>query len=400
MIKINLFLFLLSTFPLLAWCNEQQTKDNEKIQQRLERIEKIISRLDAIKLQMRGYAQVRYNRLLETNPDLKCEQCDRSLGDKGGFFLRRARVILFGDLSPHVYFYFQPDFASESGNNHYAQMRDIYFDVSLNSSKSHRLRFGQSKVPFGFENMQSSQNRLALDRNDPLNSALSNERDIGVFYYWASPEKRALFRELLKNNLKGSGDYGIFGLGIYNGQTANRAERNNNLHVVTRLTYPFEIGEEQVLEPAIQAYHGRFVTSNNEEFRDARQAISLTLYPRPFGVQAEYNIGVGPEFDPTLNRITSQELSGGYIQISYNQNYKSGFLMPFLKYQRYNGGKKHETNAPSYRVKEIDLGVEWLINQTLELTLAHSWGERTIARSTGLSDEEGSRLRVQLQINF
>lgn len=394
-------LLILSTILSTSlWSQSAPTLKEKSLDERLKRAEEILSFVDSIKLRMRGYAQVRYNRLLETNPDLKCEQCDRSLGDKGGFFLRRARVILYGDVSPNVYFYFQPDFASQSGNEHYAQMRDIYFDVSLNPSKSHRLRFGQSKVPFGFENMQSSQNRLALDRNDGLNSAVSNERDMGVFYYWASPEKRTLFRELVRNNLKGSGDYGIFGLGIYNGQTANKTEQNNNLHIVTRLTYPFEIGENQVLEPAIQAYHGRFVTNTNEEFRDARQALSLTLYPKPFGFQAEYNIGVGPEFDPTLNRITSQSLSGGYAQISYNFNYQEGFIVPFLKYQRYNGGKKHETGAPSYRVKEIDLGIEWRMNQTLELVLAHSWGERTIARSTGVSDEEGSRLRMQLQINF
>jgi len=29
-------------------------------------------------IQIRGYVQTRYNRLLETNPDLKCEQCDKS----------------------------------------------------------------------------------------------------------------------------------------------------------------------------------------------------------------------------------------------------------------------------------------------------------------------------------
>lgn len=27
-------------------------------------------------LKIRGYAQLRYNRLFETNPDLECEQCD------------------------------------------------------------------------------------------------------------------------------------------------------------------------------------------------------------------------------------------------------------------------------------------------------------------------------------
>jgi hypothetical protein len=38
------------------------------------------------KIQIRGYVQVRYNRLFETNPDLKSDQGDRSIGNFGGFF--------------------------------------------------------------------------------------------------------------------------------------------------------------------------------------------------------------------------------------------------------------------------------------------------------------------------
>ena len=52
---------------------------------------------------IRGYGQIRYNRLLETNPDLKCEQCDRSWGDKGGLFIRRARIIFSGYVHPRVF---------------------------------------------------------------------------------------------------------------------------------------------------------------------------------------------------------------------------------------------------------------------------------------------------------
>ncbi len=32
---------------------------------------------------IRGYSQIRYNRLFETNPNLNCEQCDRSWGNNG-----------------------------------------------------------------------------------------------------------------------------------------------------------------------------------------------------------------------------------------------------------------------------------------------------------------------------
>ena len=50
-------------------------------------------------LSIRGYTQIRYNRLLETNENLGCEQCDKYWGKDGGFFMRRMRVIIFGQIS-------------------------------------------------------------------------------------------------------------------------------------------------------------------------------------------------------------------------------------------------------------------------------------------------------------
>ena len=84
-------------------------------------------------INIRGYMQVRYNRLLETNPQLRCEQCDRSWGDNGGFFIRRMRIIFFGQISKQVYFYIQPDLASSvsSSSLHWGQIRDAYFDVGV-----------------------------------------------------------------------------------------------------------------------------------------------------------------------------------------------------------------------------------------------------------------------------
>jgi len=138
------------------------------------------------KFRIRGYGQVRYNRLLETNPQFQCEQCDRSWGENGGFFIRRARIILQGQIHPQVFMYLQPDFASTAGTTgNIAQLRDWYVDVGIDKANEFRFRVGQSKIPFGYENMQSSSNRLPLDRADGTNSAHSNERDLGVFFMWA-----------------------------------------------------------------------------------------------------------------------------------------------------------------------------------------------------------------------
>lgn len=206
-----------------------------------------------------GYVQARYNRLFETNPQLTCDQCDGSWGEGNNFSLRRVRLKFSGNLGEYVYFYIQPDFASSGSGTgqHYGQLRDAYFDVSLDKKREYRFRIGQSKVPFGFENMQSSQNRIPLDRNDALNSSIRNERELGVFFYWAPEKIRRRFAMLTREGLKGSGDYGVFGFGVFNGQTGNAPELNNDLHVVARVSYPFQIGK-QIIEPGIQGYTGKY----------------------------------------------------------------------------------------------------------------------------------------------
>lgn len=362
---------------------------------------------------IRGYMQVRYNRLAETNPDLNCEQCDKSWGNNGGMFIRRMRVIIYGQISKQVYIYIQPDFASSPSSDrlHFAQLRDAYMDVGLDKDNEFRFRIGQSKVPFGFENMQSSQNRLPLDRNDALNSAVSNERDLGVFFYWAPKKTRKLFSDLVNKGYKGSGDYGVFGIGVYNGQTANNPELNNELHTVVRLSYPIQIGS-QILEPGIQAYTGNFVLTKSNlsagvkykqdlNYKDERAAATFVLYPRPFGIQAEYNVGYGPEFNKETDSIEVRRLFGGYVTLNYMLNIKNHVLFPFVRMQYYEGGKKHEKDARSYRVNEIETGFEWQPVKNFELVVMYTISERRFEDFAKQDNfQKGRLIRIQAQVNF
>ncbi len=361
-------------------------------------------------IQIRGYVQTRYNRLLETNPDLKCEQCDKSWGDNGAFFIRRARIIFFGQISKRVYFYIQPDFASSAGTTgHVAQLRDAYFDLGLDKNNEFRIRLGQSKVPFGFENMQSSQNRLPLDRADALNSAVTNERDLGAFFYWAPKGTRTLLSSLVRDGLKGSGDYGVFAFGAYNGQTANQTERNNNLHFVSRLSCPIKI-KNQIIEPGIQAYSGQFTllstssgVKKNEKstYLDERVAGTFVLYPKPFGIQAEYNIGQGPQFNKDTDSIEVRNLKGGYITMSYLIKTAKQTIIPFVRGQYYDGGKKHELDARSYKVNEFEIGVEWQPHKTFELVAMYTISRRRFEDFEKQDNfQSGRLLRLQAQINF
>ncbi len=364
-------------------------------------------------ISLRGYSQIRYNGLLVTNPDLGCEQCDKSWGGDNGFFMRRMRVILYGQISPRAYLYIQPDFASSASSTglHFGQIRDAYFDLGLDSDNEFRVRVGQSKIPFGFENMQSSQNRLPLDRNDALNSAVSNERDMGVFFYWAPKETRKLFSTLVKDGLKGSGDYGVFGIGMYNGQTANKPEANENRHVAARLSYPFQV-KNQIVELGIQSYKGLYTFSSSQlssgvkinddkTYADERVAASFILYPKPFGIQAEYNIGRGPEFDNLTDSISTKSLKGGYATFSYKLDLENQTFIPFTRIQRYQGGKKHELDARSYDVKELEFGVEWQPAKSFELVVMYTMSERRYEDYAKQDNfQKGNLMRIQAQINF
>lgn len=365
------------------------------------------------KFSIRGYVQVRYNRLLETNEDLGCEQCDKSWGGDGGFFLRRARVVFSGQVFKNVYFYLQPDFASSASSTglHFGQIRDAYFDIGFDSDNEYRVRIGQSKIPYGFENMQSSQNRLPLDRNDGINSAFANERDLGVFLYWAPKEVREIFSDVVRSNYKGSGDYGVLGIGLFNGQTANKPEMNDQPHIVARASYPFRIGN-QIIEPGIQGYTGDYVMFDNQlsegvgvneekSYVDRRVAASFIMYPRPFGIQAEYNIGEGPEFDKETQSIQVKPLEGGYATLTYRLQHKDQFFFPFTRYHYYRGGKKHETDARSYDVNELELGLEWQFNKNFELVVMYTISNRRYEDFV-LQDnqQEGNLLRIQAQVNF
>ncbi|SHH53894.1 Phosphate-selective porin O and P [Flavobacterium frigidimaris] len=373
------------------------------------------------RISLRGYAQIRYNGLFSTNDKVSCEQCDKSWGttsiepdakSNNGLFIRRARLVFSGQVHPNVFFYFQPDFASSpsTGIQNFVQIRDLYFDLSFDKKKEYRVRVGQSKIPYGFENMQSSSIRLALDRNDAMNSAILNERDLGIFFYWAPAEIRERFAMLVKDGYKGSGDYGVFAFGVYNGQIANKLDGNRDLNVVARATYPFVIGS-QIIEPGIQAYTGKWaftgeispgVKVNDPQYvKDQRVGATFVLYPRPFGIQTEYNIGTGPRYNKVTNTVDETDLNGGYVLLNYKLDIKKQHIYPFAKFQYYDGGKKYEKDARSYVVRDYEIGIEWQPFKAFELTAEYVIADRTFEDSVlPINRQQGNLLRLQAQFNF
>ncbi|MET0288248.1 MAG: porin [Pseudoxanthomonas sp.] len=369
---------------------------------------------------LRGYIQMRYNQELGGDADDLRAPGDRFIGADQSMGIRRARLVLSGDINDHVSLYFQPDFASTptgSSTSNFAQLRDAYADIYFDDKREYRLRVGQSKIPYGWENLQSSQNRLSPDRADALNSGLRDERDMGAVFYYTPQTARQRFADLTRLGLKGSGDYGVLGLGVYNGQGANRADRNDSLHVVAHATYPFKLDNGQYLEAGVDAYSGRFVSSTAsvnlggqtftpalenaaQGVKDQRVAAHFILYPQPFGVQAEWTVGKGPQLDVAQQRIVSSTLKGGYIQTMYKMDGAYGSLMPYVKWQSFRGGSKFDTNSPRMRVDETEAGVEWQPMEALEVLFAYANMRRTDVSAAPYPVVEGDLLRLQLQVNY
>lgn len=395
------------------------------------------------KISIRGYTQFRYNHVIE-NDSLLTEQ-DRSIDGNNQFFIRRARLIISGQPHERLFVYFQPSFEGLiAGVEEVGVLRDLYADLFLTQNKEWRIRAGLSKVPFGFENMQSSQVRLAFDRNDALNSGTPGERDLGLNLYYTPAPVRERFRRLVDSGLKGMGDYGMLGIGVYNGQGINVRDQNSNKHVVFHAAYPHEFPNGQIVQIGMDAYTGQYhvattpvvptstgaiqaaplspLVQNGGNYLDERMAWHFVVFPQPFGLQGEYTIGHGPELNQARTEVVNGELRGGYVQLSYNYRCDSlcQSILPYFRYQEYFGGKKAQANAPRNSVREYEFGLEYQLNQALEFTVAYAWSQRTspdsstapaaclnpvgpapiTCTSTPYQLQTGNLLRFQLQWNY
>lgn len=378
------------------------------------------------RLRLRGYTQLRYNALLDsedapgTNGSRLRSVHDASINDDGGFLLRRVRLVLQGDITDRLQLYFQHDFGAAVNNQssterreNFGQLRDVYADWFLDPERRLRLRFGQSKVPFGWENLQSSSNRLPLDRSDAINSGVSGERDVGINVYYTPAPVQAIWDRLTKDKQKLFGNYGAFGLAVYNGQGTNRTERTDNLMKVAMATWPFALDglgplfRDQVLEIGGSAMFNRFRPELRSggvspvDYRDDRVAVHAILYPQPFGIQTEWTTGWGPQYDSASATIRSSRLGGGYVQLMANVGQTPvGRAIPYVRWQHYRGGWKANVDAPRLETDEWELGAEIQLVEALELTIAYARMERREADARRTGRATGDLIRTQLQFTY
>ncbi len=388
-------------------------------------------------LSLGGYTQVRYGIVTDEGDGSPPQLLgDRGIGPINSFTFRRARLKITGDVAPHLGVYIQPDFTvappggSDTASTYFAQVRDWYGDVYIDPDKVHRFRIGQSKIPYGFENMQSSSNRAPMDRSDPINiSVAPNERDLGVIYYWTPKNKQKLFHDLQNARYKGSGNFGIVGLGIFNGQGGSQLDLNSVPHAVARLTWPWEIWQGQVCEVSVQGLCGELVVVGDkirplgigpetiplgtlqnggaDGIWEKRLGGTFVWYPMDFGFQSEWHVGEAPGLTDDQTRVASRAFYGGFVMAMYAIDTKEhGTWIPYARWSQFHGGYSTQKNAPYGNSFELSSGIEWLAFKEFELSMEYSLVDRVnttaINQPGAVSYEyfDGSTLRLQAQLNF
>lgn len=144
-------------------------------------------------------------------------------------------------------------------------------------------------------------------------------------------------------------------------------------------------------------------TSPANGAKDQRVAVHAIYYPQPFGLQAEWTVGKGPDLDLDKDKgtIRTRSLRGGYVQAMYKiDSDRSGTWMPYLKWQTYRGAAKFDTNNPRMVVNETELGVEWQPASAIEITMAYANMRRSNVSTSPYAILKGDLLRLQLQVNY
>jgi hypothetical protein len=375
------------------------------------------------RINVNGYAQFRYTTKSNSKLDIPLGE-STSTNHPQDFFFRRIRMVFEGQVSRRIGFFFQ---AAHEGNGFRLQeleLVDMRGDYYITLNKEHRITFGLHRIPNAFDTYRSSSQRQELDRAESVQSGAPGERDLGLAYYWSPTVAQQRFTKLATYH-NGPGDYGVFGVMVFNGQGRSQTEQNKNKHIGTKLAWPFELPNGRLVETGVLGFMGTYnvqasgsasvgtlssttavsrcpnpLKNNGCDVYENRITGYVWTPPQPWGFMGEYTLGRGPERNDQ-GVILQQAFWGGYGQVNYTWRYSDvGMLTPYLRYNYYHGGIKNLAAAAS-RNEMVNLGMVWEPDTHLRLVTEYMYTDRlNFSQMRALLPQErvaGQYLRFQIQ---
>ena len=275
------------------------------------------------------------------------------------FSARRVRLIIQGDAAKKVDYYFQTELAgsqrvvssaSYNGSTLTQSSANVEKPVVLDAyagykfAGTNRLNFGQQKIPFGYESLQSDWQLDFINRSDttetlaPGRDTRNSGRDVGLVYSGSRAFDDAATRTL---------DYS---LGFLNGSGINVADDNDRKDYAARAVWkPGVTG----LQLGVNYYNGCATASN---VKHNRQSVELVYAPGPWALRSEYLTG----------KDGNTEKDGYYVTYLHNTGPNTQVA---LRYDHVDPSKQ----VASDTLETWTLGWNWFLNKDGYTRLQLNW---------------------------
>lgn len=305
-------------------------------------------------LRLNGYTQVRYQ--VPENAT-------------SGFDIHRARLILDGDITDHIYYKLQPEFAGTS-----PKLLDAYMDYTVGQY----LKFttGQFKIPFSQESLISSSMLETIDRSQVVEALVARSKDV-----IGNQNGRDIGIKAGGNFLRLYDRYLIeYDLALLNGQGIDTTDLNDQKDYVGRLL----IHPIKDLSIGGDYYTGRYALAGitGTSYERTRIGAELAYIHDPVSLKAEYIRGR----DGSKTTITTRQ--GWYVQGTCFLLAKK--LQGVLKYDAYDSN----VNVPHNTSTVYTIGMNWFFTTLTRIQVDYEI--KDVDRAT----KNSNLLAAQVQVGF
>ncbi len=331
------------------------------------------------------------------------------------FRLRRARLILTGELLTAFDFKIEGDFGQSdgiSGNRSAFSATDIW--LNWHTLPELNVRAGQYKAPFGLEELVPEGQMVTIERS-LVTTAIAPDRQIGV-QMWGKPLARVLRRD----------DFFAYAFGVFNGNGRNATINDNGdfMYAGRGVLRPLAgklLGQDASAQVGGNAYYSLDAAGTNPGqgnlFFDARDGSLLPFTTLPgtttsHSPDERYAWGVDGRVDFGPASLSAEYLEArirpaGAATPNFRDMRPSGYYVMatcfvWKKEWQLVGRWDHfnPSQNPHDDIESALLGVNWFIvgeNIKLMADYVHTWSEfRDQSPSAARDEFDQALLRLQL----
>ena len=303
------------------------------------------------------------------------ENADGSSKNDMGFYFRRARLGVTGNIPYDFSYYVMAEFSSFQNGPY---LLDAF--VTYNRFKPwFKISMGQFKKPFGLElGSTGCQDLYTVNRSRVVNELTSPDRDLGIMMSGSTGPKK--FFGLEKENVFSY----VFSVTNGTGKNVNDTDRAKDF--IGRLV----ISPYDIISIGGSYHFGKQknpdVTVTEMDTR-MRYGFDVTLKKYNFILQSEYVFGqdegsklIGGGCGATPELVQGNFKSNGYYaQLMYNTKWK---IMPLVKYETYDSDMdKEDYDHTAYRSSTMTFGLNYYPNDWVRFQLNYLYNTETSSSS-------------------